>query len=143
MSKRTWAAWLLLGGVVFVAAPGGAPGQPEKGKGPPRGPDGKGGPGFGPPGGFGGPMGQIRQVVKQFDKDGDGRLNKEERKAAREFLKKGGGGGGFRPGGPGRFGPGTFLSKPLVEAADSDKDGKLTKAELLAGLKKLFAECDR
>ena len=44
-----------------------------------------------PPGGPGGPggfMGQTRKLVKQFDKDGDGRLNKEERQAAREFLQK-------------------------------------------------------
>jgi hypothetical protein len=54
-------------------------------------------------------MGQVRQLVKQFDKDGDGRLNREERRAAREFLKKeraARGPGGFRPGGPGGFGPG-------------------------------------
>src|SRR5947207_763223 len=65
--------------------------------------------GFGP-GGFGGPTGQQqRKLVKQFDKDGDGRLNTEERKAAREFLKKQGGGrGGFGPGGPGGRGPGGF-----------------------------------
>lgn len=76
--------------------------------------------GFGPggPGGFGGPMrGQERKLVKQFDKNGDGWLNKDERPAAREFLKKevanggnrGGGFGGPRgggPGGPGGGGPG-------------------------------------
>src|SRR2546423_2734675 len=60
-----------------------------------------------------GPMGQQRKLVKQFDKDGDGRLNKEERLAARESLKKdraAGGRGGFGPGGfgapGGRGGPG-------------------------------------
>ncbi|MGE5608915.1 MAG: spore coat protein CotH, partial [Bacillota bacterium] len=73
-------------------------------------------------------MGQKRELVKQFDKDGNGRLNKEERQAARDFLKKEqasrqaqfgsrfpGGFGGFgrrggpgattRPAGPGMFGP--------------------------------------
>jgi hypothetical protein len=81
--------------------------EPER-KGPPFGPGGPGGFRPGGPGGFGGPMGQVRQLVKQFDKDGDGRLNKEERKAAREFLKKErpGGRGGFGPGRPGGFGPG-------------------------------------
>lgn len=73
-----------------------------------------GGPMFGPggPGGPGGPMGQKRELVKQFDKNGDGRLNREERQAAREFLQKeranmGQRGFGFRggPGGPGGFGP--------------------------------------
>ena len=41
--------------------------------------------------------------VKQFDKDGDGRLNKDERQAAREVLKKErpAGGRGLRPGRPG------------------------------------------
>ena len=47
--------------------------------------------GFGPPPGFGGPggpMGQRREILKDFDKDGDKRLNKEERAAAREFLAR-------------------------------------------------------
>jgi CotH protein len=56
---------------------------------------------FGP----GGPMGQERKVVKQFDKDGDNRLNLSERQAAREWLgsQPQGGPGGFgrRGGGPG------------------------------------------
>src|SRR5262245_3165638 len=138
MNRRTRTLLLfLLGGCAFVAAPSEIPGQPEK-----KEPEKKGPPfGFGPPGGFGGPMGQVRQVVKQFDKDGDGRLNKEERKAARAFVKKEGGGrgpggfrpggkGGFPPGGKGGFAPGDFLTRPLVEALDSDRDGKLTKAEL-------------
>ena len=70
-----------------------ADGAPGRDAGPP--PDGA--PGFdGPPpfepGGFGpggsGPdmMQRETKLVKQFDKDGDGRLNNEERKAAREFL---------------------------------------------------------
>jgi spore coat protein CotH len=70
----------------------------------PQPPQGKGPPGGGPGGVFiAGPMGQHRKVVKQFDKDGDGRLNKEERQAAREFLKKDreNGRGGFGPRGPG------------------------------------------
>ena len=55
-------------------------------------------------------MGQKRTLLKQFDKNGDGWLNKEERQAAREFIKKeaasrpGRRGGGF-PGGPAGFGP--------------------------------------
>ena len=59
-------------------------------------------PGFGP-GGPGGPMGQERKLVKQFDKDADGRLNLLERQAARDAMKKDrqGGGRGGRPG----FGP--------------------------------------
>ncbi len=68
----------------------------------PGGPGGFGGPGGGR-GGPGGFMGQSeRKIVKQFDKDGDSRLNKDERAAAREFLKTDGGGGGR--GGRGGFG---------------------------------------
>lgn len=64
---------------------------------------GPGGPGFGPgPGG----MGQNRKLVAQFDKDDDGRLNREERQAAREFLKKDRAAGGGRGFGFGPFGGG-------------------------------------
>src|SRR5262245_1897225 len=74
--------------------------------GPP--PFGPGGPGGGGPGG----MQPETKLLKQFDKDRDGRLNIAERKAAREFLQKeiasergsrGFGGRGGR-GGPGGFG---------------------------------------
>ncbi len=82
----------------------------------------EGGPGFdGPPpfgpGGFGpgGPPGmQETKLVKQFDKNGDKRLDGEERKAAREFITKqranrGPGGPGGRRGG---FGPGGETQEP-------------------------------
>jgi hypothetical protein len=63
--------------------------------------------------GFGGPFGGERKIVKDHDKDGDGRLNKDERAAAREALKNQGGGFrgpggmkmGFGKGEPGRPGP--------------------------------------
>src|SRR5258708_6741435 len=124
-------AFLLLIGAILLAGSD-APGQsgekkdPDKDRQDKKEPDkkgpgfGKGGPGGFFKGGFGGMMGQRRELVKQFDKDGDGRLNKDERKAAREFLKKSGGPGGFRPGGPGGpggrrgFRPGNFLAKPLL-----------------------------
>src|SRR5579871_4997345 len=73
--------------------------QEQRGAGP------FGGPGRGP-GGPGGMMGQERKLVAQFDKDDNGRLNRQERQAAREFLKNeraAGGGRGFGP--PGGFGP--------------------------------------
>src|SRR5438552_2180210 len=112
MNKRTWLVPLvILLGVCVLATPADEPAkkepsrkEPEK-KEPPFGPKGPGGfrPGGKGPGGFGGPMRQVRKLVKQFDKNGDGWLNKEERKAARDFLKKerasGGGPGGFGPGG--------------------------------------------
>src|SRR4030095_1261720 len=52
--------------------------------------------------GFGrrGPMMEERKMLKDFDKDGDKRLNVDERQAAREFLKKNPERGpGPRPGG--------------------------------------------
>lgn len=78
------------------------------------GPGGFGGPGFGGPGfggpGFGGPGGPgggNRALVEKFDKDGDGRLNAEERAEAQANAGGGGGfGGGRGPGGPGGRGPG-------------------------------------
>jgi hypothetical protein len=59
-----------------------------------------------PPFGAGGPPGLAQdgiKLVKQFDRDGDKRLNAAERKAAREFLSKQT--TNRRPGGPGGFGP--------------------------------------
>ncbi|MBI2946282.1 MAG: CotH kinase family protein, partial [Verrucomicrobia bacterium] len=94
-------------------------GVPGRGLGPPPGPPGFDGPpplGFGPGGpgeprgpgrgGIGGMMRQDLKLVKQFDKDGNSRLDAAERKAAREFLQREGmpgrgGRGGFRFGGRG------------------------------------------
>jgi spore coat protein CotH len=94
MSKRRLAALsATLLGILVLSTPDGL-GQP--------GPKGDGKKDFfkGP----GGPFGGERKVVKDFDRDGDKRLNADERKAAREALKKDGGPGrGF--GGPkGGFG---------------------------------------
>ena len=85
--------------------------QPPGGKGK----DGKGG--FNP---FGG---QKRKLVKEFDKNGDGWLNKDERAAAREAVKKGGGfgAGGFGP--KGGFGNGSDM--PIAKAGP-----KVTSAEV-------------
>ncbi len=74
-------------------------------------------------------MNQETKLVEPFDRDGDGRLNADERRAAREWLKTQGAGRGFRgPGGPGGrrggFGPGT-------EDADPPKPGrKLTLGDV-------------
>ena len=60
-------------------------------------------PGFGP-----GPGAEL-QVVSRFDKDGNGRLNRDERNAARNAL----GGGGFQAGfRRGRFPQGSVDAKP-------------------------------
>jgi Ca2+-binding EF-hand superfamily protein len=158
MNPRPWAAVLpIVLGLACLSVSADDKGRPEQ-KAPPAKAEGKE-PGLppGPQGGFrpgGGPpmMGQVREIVKQFDKDGDGRLNREERKAARDFLQKERARGGFRPGGPGGpggpgrpggFAPGSFLIKPLMEALDTDKDGKLSRAEVVAGARKLFSAADK
>jgi hypothetical protein len=43
---------------------------------------------------------------------------------------------------PGGFGPGQFMAKPILGAADKDKDGKLSKEELAAGVQALFKVLD-
>ena len=70
MFLRTSAVGLLLAGVGLTQ-------PPDRFGGPPGGPG-----GFGPPGGFGGPPGMVatRKLVKEFDADGNGRLDAAERK---------------------------------------------------------------
>jgi hypothetical protein len=85
--------WLVLGGLMAVWGGAASAQIPEPGL-------------DGPPPFFaGGPAGLEqgeRKLVKQFDRDGDKRLNVVERKAAREFLAKQ---PAARPGPPGGFGP--------------------------------------
>jgi spore coat protein CotH/Ca2+-binding EF-hand superfamily protein len=127
-------------------------------------PPGRGGPG-GPGGGQGTALASA--IVKRADADKDGKVTLDELVAAAEALfkeidkdKKGTldepalaaainllmpppafpGGPGGRPGG---FGVGAFWAKPLLEALDGDKDGKLTKDEVVAGVKKFFADTDK
>jgi spore coat protein H len=53
-------------------------------------------------------------------------------------------GGGFPKGGPpGGFGPGNFLAKPLMEALNTSKNGKLSKEEVMAGAKVFFKNIDK
>jgi len=78
---------------------------------------GPGGPGFGGPGG---PMGATIKLVKDFDKDGDRRLNDEERRAARASLAEGAGSGRRRGfGGPG-FGRNAEPPAPGKKVAPAD-----------------------
>jgi len=100
-------ALVILSGFIVVATAPIATSQPPGGKG-----------GFGPPGG------EERKLVKDFDKNNDGWLNKEERAVAREAAKKGGA-GGFGPGGFGGkgFGPkggnmGTPKAGPAVQPGE-------------------------
>lgn len=97
------------------------------------------------PGGFGGQ--QQRQLVKQFDKNGDGWLNAEERQAARDFVKKEraagrGGPGGPRPGGFGPPQPGQILPPPVQDDLALTPEQRKQLAELQkeveAGLDKIF-----
>jgi spore coat protein CotH len=83
--------------------------------------------GFGPPGMGGGWSTRTKQkLIEKFDKDGDGRLNTEERKAARASLTSssrqgffGGGWGGF-PGGFGGMGGSSQQAKPGAKLSPSD-----------------------
>ena len=70
-------------------------------------------PGGGPPGGGPGAP-RNRELVKQFDKDQDGKLNDQERKAARRFAQENPARRGGRRGGPpgGRGGPGGPVEPP-------------------------------
>lgn len=96
------------------------------------GPGGFGPPPFGGPGGGpGGPMQQDRPLVKQFDKDEDGRLNNDERQAARESLKKDGGRrGGFGPPGFGPGGPGGRGGPPVREREPAKPGPQVSPADV-------------
>ncbi len=96
---------------------------------PPDGPPGGfgGGPGGGP-GGFGGPGGPMQpdiELVAKFDKNADGWLNADERKAARAFLAQQGNNQQRGPGGRrGGFGPRSGSATPAQPGV------KLTPAEV-------------
>lgn len=112
---RTRLALLLFATVMSSSAPSAQ-------QGPPMGPGGPGGPG-------GGPNQPERKLVEQFDKDKDGRLNADERRAARDFLasapsqgpgggRMGGRGGRGGPGGPGGAATGQATPGPKMAPAD-------------------------
>lgn len=127
------------------------PGGPGFGGG---GPGGRGG-----RGGFGPGMMLAPQLLAQGDKDGDQKLTKTEFTALagawfdkldvdktgklnqEQFTSKlgdvlpapqGGGGPGGPGGGRGGFGPAMFVGPALFTAADTDKDGSITRTELVA-----------
>jgi len=120
--KRIIQSGLLVISLVAAFALAAAPGRAQF---PPNdfgfGPPGMGGGGRGPGGGgFGGAK---TKLVKQFDKDGDGRLNAEERKAARAYLASGQGrtgGRGGRRGGFGGMGGSSGSAKPGAKLSPVD-----------------------
>src|SRR4051812_6595813 len=124
--------WGVAAGVALGVVASGASAQPPGG-----------------PGGFGGPMMQTRKLVKQFDKDGDGRLNAEERKAAREFIKKEreARGRGFGPGGFGPPSPTQVIPRPLMEdlelTAEQRKQLEALQKEADSRLDKILTEAQR
>lgn len=134
-----------------------------------------GGPGG--PGGFGPGMILAERLLDEGDKNGDGKLSKEEFTAAveawfkqldpkatgaltqeqftaqlGELLPAPPGFGpqrngqddraGGRPGGRQGGGPAMFLGPALFSATDSNKDGKLTKAEFTGAFSKWFSDWD-
>ncbi len=100
--------------------------------------------GFGP-GGPGG-MNQETKLVKQFDKNGDKRLNREERQAAREYITKqkanrGPGGPGGRRGGFGPPGQSQTPAQPGPKLSPADvKSFPDTPAYDLGTLRTFFLE---
>jgi spore coat protein CotH len=119
---------------------GAAPKKSEMGSGP----GGQEGSGFGPWGPGAGPnfMRQDRKLVKEFDRDGDKVLNREEREAAREALKKerekegkrravgGFGPGGFGPPGIGLGGFGPPAGFGRTNQAPAKRGVSVTPAEV-------------
>jgi hypothetical protein len=114
--KTQWGTAAALLGVALISAHA----QPDFEGPPPGGPGGFGGRGFGGPGG---PNQQQTKVLQKFDKDGNGRLDAAERKAAREWLKKEGSTGrgrGFGRRGPGFGGGNDEPAKPGQKLTPAD-----------------------
>lgn len=69
-----------------------------------------------------GPM--TQEMIKLYDKDGDGKISEDEKVAARAEMRKEGGGR------PGRKGPGGGkMREEALKRFDKDGDGKLNEAE--------------
>jgi hypothetical protein len=102
---------------------------------------------------------QRKQMVEKFDKDGDGKLNKEEKTAAREAMRAHRVGGGQRVkgrrGGTGgesqqrgqrgqssRGGSKNFMADPgaMFDQIDSDGDGNVTKEQFVKFMEKMRAQ---
>lgn len=74
------------------------------------------------------------EVLKRFDKDGDGKLNETERAAAKKAMgERGGRPGQF--GGDGKTGGDGKMKDEILKRFDKDSDGKLNEAEREAAKK--------
>ncbi|MBC8116582.1 MAG: hypothetical protein H7062_19490 [Candidatus Saccharimonas sp.] len=84
------------------------------------------------PQGKGDGKGIPAEILKRFDKDGDGKLNDTERAAAKKAHEERGG----RPGKPGQPGGGDGkLREEILKRFDKDGDGKLNDEERAAAKK--------
>jgi len=83
----------------------------------------------------------VRASDYSIYRDPNGKFHVVPHDMNEAFVAAGGPGMGG-PGGGRRFRPGTMLVKPLLEAQDKDKDGKLSKAEATAAVKALFKLCE-
>lgn len=102
-----------------------------------RKPGGSGAPGGGKPGEGGRPSPeQMKEIMKKFDKNGDGKLDDAEKAAARESFAKMRGGAGGKPGegkpGAGKPGEGGPSREAMIKKFDKNGDGKLDDGEKAA-----------
>jgi spore coat protein CotH/Ca2+-binding EF-hand superfamily protein len=112
----------------------GPPGGGPPGGGPPG-----GGPRGGPPGGGpGGPFGMRSPSLRDFVEKRVESVETQLAGKSKGFVPR-----GMGPGGPGGFGIGNLWARPLLQAVDADKDGKVTKDEFLAAARKFFDDCDK
>ncbi len=96
-----------------------------------RKPGGSGAPG-GKPGEGGRPSPeQMKEILKKFDKNGDGKLDDGEKAAARESFAKMRGGPGGKPG-EGKPGEGGPSREAMIKKFDKNGDGKLDDGEKAA-----------
>ena len=128
--SRSIVGLIIPASLVFVFAAGQVQADPGQ-KGKPGGPAGKG-------------PGMREEAMKRFDKDGDGKLNEQERGAARQAMQAKGQPGKGAPGkgapgiggagkgnGPGN-GPG---HEAILKHFDKNGDGKLDEQERAAAMK--------
>ncbi|MBK9137443.1 MAG: efflux RND transporter periplasmic adaptor subunit [Verrucomicrobia bacterium] len=67
------------------------------------------------------------EMIRQYDKDGDGQLNEAEQSAMREAMRA-----RFAQGGPGGGGPPGFDREAMMKEFDKDGDGQLSEEERTA-----------